>query len=47
MADRELFDAVARKTDEDSHEIQRRGFVLTGSEDAGTGPEPLCLPVCC
>ena len=30
MSDRDLFDAVARKTGEDSHEIARRGFVLTG-----------------
>jgi len=41
MSDRDLFDAVAHKTGEDSHEIRRRGFVLTGPEDAG--PEPECL----
>ena len=41
MSDRDLFDAVAQKTGEDSHEIRRRGFVLTGPED--TGPEPECL----
>ena len=41
MSDRDLFDAVARKTGEDSHEIRRRGFVLTGPDD--TGPEPECL----
>ena len=43
MSDRDLFDAVARKTGEDSHEIARRGFVLTGPDDSGTGPEPECL----
>ena len=41
MSDRDLFDAVAQKTGEDSHEIRRRGFVLTGPDDAG--PEPECL----
>ncbi len=41
MSDSDLFDAVAQKTGEDSHEIRRRGFVLTGPED--TGPEPECL----
>jgi hypothetical protein len=41
MSDRDLFDAVARKTGEDSHEIRRRGFMLTGPEDSG--PEPECL----
>ena len=41
MSDLELFDAVAQKTSEDSHEIRRRGFVLTGPDD--TGPEPECL----
>jgi hypothetical protein len=41
MSDRDLFDAVARKTGEDSHEIARRGFSLTGPDDAG--PEPECL----
>ena len=41
MSDSDLFDAVARKTGEDSHEIRRRGFVLTGPDD--TGPEPECL----
>ncbi len=37
----ELIDAVAHITGEDSHEIRRRGFVLTGPEDSG--PEPECL----
>ena len=43
MSDRDLFDAVARKTGESNHEIARRGFVLTGPEDAGSNPEPECL----
>ncbi len=43
MSDRDLFDAVACKTGEDSHEIARRGFVLTGPEDSGSNPEPECL----
>ena len=29
MSDLEMFDAVSRKIGELSHEIQRRGFVLT------------------
>jgi hypothetical protein len=41
MSDRDLIDAVAHVTGEDSHEIRRRGFVLTGPDD--TGPEPECL----
>jgi hypothetical protein len=41
MSDLELIYAVAQKTGEDSHEIRRRGFVLTGPEDSG--PEPECL----
>ena len=41
MSDSDLIDAVALKTGEDSHEIRRRGFVLTGPDD--TGPEPECL----
>jgi hypothetical protein len=41
MSDRDLIDAVAHVTGEDSHEIRRRGFVLTGPEDSG--PEPECL----
>ena len=40
MSDLELIDAVAQ-TGEDSHEIRRRGFVLTGPDDSG--PEPECL----
>ena len=43
MSDRDLFDAVARKTGESNHEIARRGFVLTRLDDAGTAPEPECL----
>ena len=41
MSDSDLFDAVAQKTGEDSHEIRRRGFVLTGPDDSG--PDPVCL----
>ena len=41
MSDSDLFDAVAHVTGEDSQEIRRRGFVLTGPDDAG--PEPECL----
>ena len=41
MSDTDLFAAVAQKTGEDSHEIRRRGFTLTGPDDAG--PEPECL----
>lgn len=41
MSDSDLFDAVAQKTGEDSYEIRRRGFTLTGPEDSG--PEPECL----
>jgi hypothetical protein len=41
MSDLELFDAVAQKTGEDSHEIRRRGFVLTGPDAAGPEPERL------
>ena len=43
MSDLDLYAAVAHVTGEDSHEIARRGFVLTGPEDAGTSPEPECL----
>jgi hypothetical protein len=41
MSDRDLFDAVARKTGESNHEIARRGFSLTGPDDAGLEPESL------
>ena len=41
MSELELIDAVAHVTGEDAHEIRRRGFVLTGPEDAGLDPE--CL----
>jgi hypothetical protein len=41
MSERDLITAVALKTGEDSREIRRRGFVLTGPDD--TGPEPECL----
>jgi len=40
MSDRDLFDAVARNTGESNHEIARRGFVLTGPEDAGSTTSP-------
>ncbi len=43
MSDLELIDAVAHVTGEDSCEIRRRGFVLTGPEDSGSNPEPECL----
>ena len=43
MSDRDLFDAVAHKTGEDSQEIHRRGFVLTGPDDAGPDHDPECL----
>jgi len=43
MSDSDLFDAVAQKTGEDSHEIRRRGFVLTGPEDSGSDLDPECL----
>ena len=41
MSDRDLIDAVALKTGEDSQEIRRRGFMLAGPDDAGLEPE--CL----
>ncbi|MDA0817005.1 MAG: hypothetical protein O2946_05505 [Planctomycetota bacterium] len=41
MSDSDLFDAVARKTGEDSREIRRRGFVLKGPDDSGLEPERL------
>ena len=41
MSDLELIDAVAHVTGEDSLEIRRRGFVLTGPENSGLEPE--CL----
>ena len=41
MTDRDLFDAVAHVTGEDAHEIRRRGFSLTGPDDAGPEPESL------
>ena len=43
MSDSDLFAAVAQKTGEDSHEIRRRGFVLTGPEDSGSDLDPECL----
>ncbi|MBM3851495.1 MAG: hypothetical protein FJ396_15195 [Verrucomicrobia bacterium] len=43
MSDSDLFDAVAQKTGEDSHEIRRRGFMLTGPEASGPDLDPECL----
>jgi hypothetical protein len=45
MSDFDLFDAVAQKTGEDSHEIRRRGFMLEDSHDSGAGldHDPDCL----
>jgi len=43
MSDRDLIDAVAHVTGEDSHEIRRRGFTLTGPEDSGSDLDPECL----
>jgi hypothetical protein len=43
MSDTELFTAVAHVTGEETHEIRRRGFVLTGPVDFGSNPEPECL----
>ena len=43
MSDLELIEAVAKKTGEDSHEIRRRGFILTGPEDAGADLDPECM----
>ena len=43
MSDRDLIDAVAHVTGEDSHEIRRRGFMLTGPDDAGSDLDPECL----
>ncbi len=43
MSDRDLIDAVAQKTGAASHEIRRRGFMLTGPDDAGSDLDPECL----
>ena len=43
MSDRDLFDAVAHVTGEDSQEIRRRGFMLAGPDDAGPDHDPECL----
>jgi hypothetical protein len=43
MSDLELIDAVAHVTGEDSREIRRRGFALTGADDAGSDLDPECL----
>ena len=43
MSDFDLFDAVAKKTGEDSNEIRRRGFMLTSPEDSGPDLDPECM----
>ena len=43
MSDLELIDAVAQKTGEDTHEIRRRGFMLTGPEESGSDLDPECM----
>ena len=43
MSDLELINAVAKKTGEDSHEIRRRGFMLTGPKDSGSDLDPECM----
>ena len=43
MSDLELIDAVAHITGEESQEIRRRGFTLTGPEDSGSDLDPECL----
>ena len=43
MSDSDLIEAVAQKTGEDSHEIRRRGFTLTGPDDTGPDHDPECL----
>ena len=43
MSDLELIDAVAHVTGEDSHEIRRRGFMLTGPEDSSSDLDPECM----
>ena len=43
MSDIDLIDAVARKTGEDSHEIRRRGFMLTEPDEPGSYLDPECM----
>ena len=43
MSDSDLFAAVAHVTGEDSHEIRRRGFMLTGPEDSSSDLDPECM----
>jgi hypothetical protein len=43
MSDSDLFAAVAHVTGEDSREIRRRGFMLSGPENAGPDLDPECL----
>ena len=43
MSDLELIEAVANITGESLREIGRRGFILTGPEDAGADLDPECM----
>ena len=43
MSDIDLIDAVAQKTGEDSHEIRRRGFMLTSPDESGPDIDPECM----
>jgi len=43
MSDLDLFTAVAHVTGEDTREIRRRGFVLTGPEESGADLDPECM----
>ena len=46
MSDRDLIDAVAHVTGEDSHEIRRRGFTLTGPATAPARFDHIAVTVC-
>ena len=43
MSELELIDAVAKKTGESPRGFGRRGFILTGLEDAGADLDPECM----
>ena len=43
MSDLELNDAVAHFTGEDSHEIRRHGFMLTGPVNFNSDLDPECM----
>jgi hypothetical protein len=43
MSDIDLIDAVAQKTGEDTHEIRRRGFMLTSPDESGSDIDPECM----